>query len=56
MKVKDIEILRQREEEMAQRLDRKWKGEKGERVLKGGNIHYEISGSECGPSTVEDWG
>ena len=28
---------------MAQRLDRKWKGEKGERVLKGGNIHYEIS-------------
>ena len=43
MKVKDIEILRQREEEMAQRLDRKWKGEKGERVLKGGNIHYEIS-------------
>jgi len=43
VKVKDIEILRKREEEMARRLDRKWSGEKGERVLKGGNIHYEIS-------------
>ena len=43
VKVKDIEIVRQREEEIARRLDRKWTGERGEPVLAGGNIHYEIS-------------
>lgn len=43
MKVKDIEILRKREEEITWRLDRKWAGERGEPVLAGGNIHYEIS-------------
>ena len=52
VKVKDIEIVRQREEEIARRLDRKWTGERGEPVLKGGNIHYEISdrvrGIDCG--------
>ena len=60
VKVKDIEILRKREEEMARRLDRKWVGERGERVLKGGDIHYEISDRlraiDCGPSTAVDWG
>ena len=43
MKVKDSEIVRQREEEIARRLDRKWTGERGEPVLAGGNIHYEMS-------------
>ena len=40
---KDIEILRKRQSESEDRLDRSWMPEKGQRVLRGGNIHYEIS-------------
>ena len=43
MKRKDIEILRKRQLESADRLDRSWMPKKGQRVLAGGNIHYEIS-------------
>ena len=40
---KDIEILRKRQSESEDRLDRSWMPEKGRLVLRGGNIHYEIS-------------
>lgn len=43
MNSKDIEILRKRQSESEDRLDRSWMPVKGERVLAGGNIHYEIS-------------
>ena len=43
MNPKDIEILRKRQSESEDRLDRSWMPEKGQRVLRGGNIHYEIS-------------
>ena len=43
MKLKDIEILRKREEEIERRLDRSWRPEGGKPVLSGGNICYELS-------------
>lgn len=43
MRQKDIEILRKRQSENEDRLDRSWVPETGERVLGESNIHYEIS-------------
>ena len=40
---KDIEILRKRQTESEDRLDRSWMPEKGKRVLGNSDIHYEIS-------------
>ena len=43
MNSKDIEILRKRQSESEDRLDRSWIPEKGKRVLGNSDIHYEIS-------------
>ena len=52
MSRKGIEIIRKRQSESEDRLDRSWMPKKGQRVLSGGNIHYEISdrvrGIDCG--------
>ncbi len=43
MSQKDSEIIRKRQTESEDRLDRSWMPESGGPVLRGGNIHYQVS-------------
>ena len=43
MNRKHIEIINKRQEELERRLDRSWRPKSGGRVLRGGNIVYDVS-------------
>ena len=50
MNRKHIEIINKRQEEIERRLDRSWRPKSGGRVLRGGNIVYDVS------SRIEPYG
>ena len=51
MNRKHIEIINKRQEEIERRLDRSWRPKSGGRVLRGGNIVYDVSSRMGGVSS-----
>ena len=51
MNRKHIEIINKRQEELERRLDRSWRPKSGGRVLRGGNIVYDVSSRMEGVSS-----
>ena len=51
MNRKHIEIINKRQEELERRLDRSWRPKGGGRVLRGGNIVYDVSSRMGGVSS-----